>query len=551
MPPVFEQDPSPDSATFLLNTNPVDERATRVRDIGTGAELEGYVRYLQLTGAAGSYPWSLRGLSAPEVRSVATELPHPWRATYELRDSARPSAWTEFVPLSLDLWYNTGFPYGSNDGPVWAGRGATIAVRGGVSFGAGPLTVRLAPIWFGSENRAFDLLPTGRAGPLVYADGLFPNAVDRPQRFGNGGYSRLDPGESSIRLDAGPVAVGVSSASQSWGPMAEYPFLLGAGAPGIPHIFAGTSRPLNIGIGRLHGRVIWGRLEQSNYSPVQGSKYYVSATESGRIRFASGVVATLTPRGLPGLELGLGRFFHSPWPAEGLPSSYFGKPFETILKRSLVAAATEADSLGDPDNQLAAVFARWVFPGSGFEVYGEYGREDHNWDLRDFLNEPDHARTYGLGFRKIFGEQADRFRGLRAELMNFQLPTLARHRSQGAIYLHTILRQGHTHHGQLLGADVGVGAASGAMVAWDSYTPAGRSTVFARRNVRQERGQLHETGIAVDPSTDVSYSLGAERLRFRGRAEVTSSLAMVWNLNRNFGGDAFNLNAHVAGRFRF
>jgi hypothetical protein len=214
--------------------------------------------------------------------------------------------------------------------------------------------------------------------------------------------------------------------------MSEYPFLLGNNAPGIPRLFMGTARPLNVGIARLHAKVIWGRLEQSAFSPVEGSSKYFSFDEPGRSRFATGLALVLLPRGLTGLELGFARFYHSVWPQEGLPPSYFRKAFDPWLKQSLPRDSALSDPSDPTDNQLASVFARWAFPGSGFELYAEYGKEDHNWDMHDAINEPDHARSYGLGFRKVFARSAGSFRGLRAELINFQMPTLARHRPQGA-----------------------------------------------------------------------------------------------------------------------
>src|SRR5581483_7717213 len=100
----------------------------------------------------------------------------------------------------------------------------------------------------------------------------------------------------------------LSTADQWWGPAIENPLILSNNAPGFLHLSIGTSTPVNIGIGRVHGRVVWGRLEQSAYSPDQGPD---------SLRFMSGLVAEFMPRGVPGLELGAARFFNSPWPVGG------------------------------------------------------------------------------------------------------------------------------------------------------------------------------------------------------------------------------------------
>ena len=53
-------------------------------------------------------------------------------------------------------------------------------------------------------------------------------------------YTRLDPGQSTIRLDFPAVTLGASTANQQWGPGSTHPLLLGNNAPGFTHLFLGT-----------------------------------------------------------------------------------------------------------------------------------------------------------------------------------------------------------------------------------------------------------------------------------------------------------------------
>jgi hypothetical protein len=94
-----------------------------------------------------------------------------------------------------------------------------------------------------------------------------------------------------------------------------------------------------------------------------------------------------------------------------------------------------------------------------------------------------------LGLAKVFTRQAQSsFSVVRAEIMNFQLPPLATtRRGEGSIYFHSPTRQGHTNRGQLLGADIGVGAAAAATLRLDHYSTGGRWAAFARRNLRGEQ----------------------------------------------------------------
>lgn len=508
---------------------------------------EAYIRYLQNSGAVPVYPWGSRGFSPYEAARLAARIgTHPWSRSASLTKTRHAM---RLLPLMAEMRANSAFPYGSNDGPVWAARGLTASATAGLVLSAGPVSVVLAPIAFVTQNAAFDLLDNGRTGVQRFADGLYPDAVDRPQRFGDKAYSRLDPGNSTLRADIGPMAAGVSTANLAWGPLELYPYILGTNAPGFAHGFVGTSRPVNIWIGSVHGRVVWGRLEQSEFSPVDGDLTYVSPAEAGTRRFASGLLTVFQPRGVPGLELGVARFFHSPWPREGIPPSYFRKPFENILKNRLRGAPGFSDPGTRADNQLISGFARWAFPRAGFEMYGEYGREDHSWDKRDFVQEPDHSRSYGLGFRKTLLLRPDRMDGLTIELINFQLPHLARtFRGEGGIYIHGVMRQGHTNRGQLLGADVGVGTAAGSTIRWDRYRPRGHTAFSLHRSVRQERGTFFINGAEDMKNPDVQYALeGVRGHRFQS-IEVTAGLALIHGFNRDFRKDATNVSALLRAR---
>ena len=500
-------------------------------EVFTGGELEDYLRALQLVGVVQLYPWSIRSFSQRELdRLLPGDAQHPWSQRYDLVAHATDGLWTELVRPTLTLRFNSAFPYGSNDGPVWAGKGITMALQAGFALRSGPVSLTIAPLVFRAENSSFPLMANGETGRLVYADGLYPEAIDRPQRFGDQPYTTIDLGQTTFRLDVGPVAAGVSTASQYWGPAAEYPAILGNNAAGFPHAFLGTSRPIDCWLFRLHGRLVYGRLSQSAYSVE---------TTTGGVRFMSGLVGVVTPRGVPGLEFGFSRFIHSDWPEDGPILSDLLVPLRSRNRLNQVGLVK--------DNQLASAFARWVFPHAGVEVYGEYGREDYNAGLRDFIEEPDHIGGYTLGFglRKAFRPSDTGLLVVSAEVQNQQLPRTAVEIGQSPVYTHSSTqRQGHTQRGQILASDLGPGG-SGATLAVDRYHPRGRWSVRWTRVLRRDRGDFFATG-RIDPrARDVQHALGVEGLFFRGRYDVRAALTGVYEFNRDFGRDAFNLNAQI------
>ncbi|HET6229994.1 MAG TPA: capsule assembly Wzi family protein [Longimicrobiaceae bacterium] len=500
-------------------------------EVFANGEMENYLRVLQVRGLVPAYPWSVRAFSPAEVdRLLPAATGHPWAGRYDLaRGLAAPKG--GLIRPRVQLIGNSAFPYGRNDGPVWAGKGATAAVEAGFWIRRGPVSLTADPMVFVAQNASFALQPTGVAGASPFADPLAPRFVDQPQRFGNGAYWRVDPGQSTLRIDAGPVALGVTTASQQWGPAVEMPLILGSNAPGIPRAFLGTSHPLNVGIGRVHAQVVWGDERQSAYSPAHG--------DTAR-RFMTGGAAVFTPRGIPGLEMGASRFFHFASP--DYSASEVLRVFQSLLKSGVAHSDTLTSDGGDgsdPDNQLASVFFRWVLPHSGFEVYGEYAKEDHNFNLRDLTLEPDHDAAYELGFRRVWARSDRSWVALRGEVMNAQINHLDQSRTQTRWYIHTREVQGHTVLGQVLGSPAAFGGA-GSVVAVDWYGRRGRTTASWYRAARDERFS--------GPDSDVTHALEVERVSFLRGMELSAKVGGVYDINRNFTKDAFNLNLALGAR---
>ena len=505
---------------------PIDVRG----EVFVGSEVERYLRVLQVAGAVAPYPWSVRGFSPREAGLLAPPAEgHPWAGRYRLSADTAGGLRLRAVRPSAQLLYNSAFPYGANDGAVWAGRGLTAAVEAGLAAEWGPVSLTLAPVAFVAQNAEFELLAHGDSTVSPYANPAFPRFIDHPQRFGDGRYAVVDPGQSTLRADVRGVSAGLSTANQQWGPATDHPPLLGNNAAGFPHAFLGTARPGNLWIGRLHGKLVWGTLGQSAWA---------SPTEYPR-RFMSGAAATFVPRGAPGLEIGGARLFHASWTPGGPRPRSFLKPLDGLLKGRL--AGDLIGDTSDPENQLASLFFRWAVPGSGVEVWGELAREDHSYDLRDVLLEPEHYSAYLVGARKVWTSAEGRLTSLRAELVDGRVTHLVEVRQQSPFYVHTEVRQGHTHRGQLLGSPVVYGG-MGSTVALDRYDRAGRWNVQWARSVQDAVG--HQAWLAETPlGATALQSIGIERLQFVRGFEVGSRVVAAYQVNRHFSGsDAFNLN---------
>lgn len=504
--------------------------------VQAGGEYERYLRARQLTGDTPPIAWSIRGFSPDVLDSLVAGTTGGWQAAIQQPlKTSRFGSWSA-LPIRAGSIGNTGFPYGMNDGPVWAGRGITAFGEAGIAARKGIVSLTLNPMAFVAQNSGFALAEEGLSGVAAFSAPRLGRYLDVPQRFGDGAYASLTLGESQIRVDTRFVAAGFSSANEFWGPAVEHPIILGNNASGFLHAFIGSNRPFDLKIVRVAGRILWGRLDESGYTETG---------ITGKHGMASAAVGVITLPAVPGLELGAIRFFHTPTPRGSFSLGPYLKVFEGILKESLVSIQ-DPDGNVSEDNQLASVFARLAFPGTGLEVYSEYGREDHNWNLRDFWLEPDHDAAILFGIQRAWESSGDKTSVVRMEHLNTRISHLQMVAPQAPWYVHGAAVASHAHRGQALGSIGGFGGGASS-VAFDRYSPAGRVTVRWDRIMREE--SFTGVGMPTASAADVTHAIGVERLRMQPWGETALSLSAVYNFNRNFRGDQFSINSGASFRF--
>jgi len=249
------------------------------------------------------------------------------------------------------------------------------------------------------------LMNNGETGRLSFADGQWATYIDKPQRFGVDPYSQADFGQSELRVDTRGVAVGISTANQWWGPADRYPYVLGNNAAGFPHVFFGTSEPWNLWIAKVHGRIVYGTLDQSAYSPVTGPKYFTSFSQPGRRRIYSNygfeVAGALVAERA---EMSFPEYFAHVWAGTGM--RLVGSAGSGVSGRlgDLAALAHElqAPQRVAPETLAEAVTVQFpgldgVLPGFGRQTPNDWGL---GFELRDgkaphWTGALNSARTFG------------------------------------------------------------------------------------------------------------------------------------------------------------
>jgi hypothetical protein len=536
------------AVVLALIVSPGDAEAqTPQFDVGQGisvnSERDRYLRVLQSLGLVRAYPWTVRGFSPAEERLL---LPvegarHPWDSAFGVVPVPVGELRVGSVPFEGGVTYNSTYPYGSNDGAVWAGRGLTTFARGGVYARWRGVDLRFAPEVFWAQNAGFDLAENGRDGPDAYRDSRYPGSIDLPQRFGDRPYRRATLGSSRLTVELPWTTVGISSEARIWGPSLGYPLLLGDEAGGFPHLFLKSARPIGPGVFRVHGQLMVGYLGQSDWSRIRAGV---------RSRYMTGAVVTVASDLLPGLEIGVERFVQAPWEGGLDAVSNVLKPFS----RGVSIGYGDGNIVNE--NQLAGGFVRWVVGGTGIEVFAEAIRDDYGRSIRHFLVEPDDLLVRSVGFRRAWTSLSGSIWAIRGEFVSAQLHHGERDGlvqvfglSPVARYQHPSLPQGHTLHGQLLAAPAAF-AGSGWTVAIEDYRPSGRTTVEVTREVRLNwlAGVSRDSEVAARNS--VRYGLSVDIVRFRAGTEIAVVGGPQVELNRNLvpGWTAWNLNLGVAFR---
>ena len=377
---------------------------------------------------------------------------------------------------SVKLTANSELPYGENNEAAWYGKGLNAEFKGGFWVTSDYLTITFRPQLVRQDNMDFEaprFIPTDQDGNNLFTAEGIGNIIDRPYRFGPESFNTVSIGYTSIRLHYNMIEAGVSNEPLWWGSMSKYPLLLSNNAPGMNHFFAGTRSPLRIPyVGKFELKWLGAFPEDSDY-------FIYRIDEEPKDRFMTGINISYAPAVAPNLHFGFSRVVHTYLDNGRLTGEDFGLILDPFLLKNFLDTRGPLDNL-KPRNHLNSIYARWIWPESRIEIFGEFYREDFAYDSRDLLMEPRHNSGYAFGLQKLFDAPLANFYRAHLEFTNMTPSYLQEVRPQNYYYTHPLIRQGHTHRGQVLGAAIGPGSNS-QFFSVDAYGNNGRLGLFIRR----------------------------------------------------------------------
>lgn len=356
-------------------------------------------------------------------------------STLSLKKWSNGSFHATLLPASVTMKYNSTRPYGWNDGPMRMAAGFQQLWSAGVHAKWGPLELQLQPEWVQAAQPNYKIT----------------------QGFGaenNGRFQQFSLGQSALKINLGPVAIGVANRNLWWGPGQFSSLLMSNHAPGFHHLFFQSNRPIRTPIGSFEWQLIGGLLNEDTARAMENTFLRPNIIRN-KNRYLSAIAVTFQPKWLKGFYLGATRAEHAYLSdinhSEG---SFLTKYLQVITPSSPI---DNFQGVGVSSDGLLSLFLRWIMPKEFAEVYLEYGYNDFKKNLRDLGVNPNHSSAYILGFKKIF-DRGIHIWELNGEITQMSQTTSYTLRNAGNWYTNFSIPQGYTHQNQIIGVGNGFGS---------------------------------------------------------------------------------------------
>ncbi|WP_163379862.1 capsule assembly Wzi family protein [Cyclobacterium sp. SYSU L10401] len=418
------------------------------------------------------------------------------------------------LPLQWHSRINAGHPYGWGGGGLVPAQGYQGLIHLGAHASIGNWSIQLYPQIHYAQNLPFEEYPEAAPRPFFQRRNRGINGIDMPTRHGEGAIFRLLPGNSHLKYHFGSFAAGLSTENIWFGPGQFNALLFSDNAPGFPRFTLESSKPVKTFLGNFEGQYFVGTLSGSEL-PIYSDAAYAdifSPKDNDSWRYFTGLSLTYSPKWISGLSVGLTRTFQ-----------VYREDMRSNLRAYFpLFAPFPKDGEGNIENielredQNLSGFARWVFPESRFELYFEYIRNDHGFNWRDVVMNPEHSRGYTLGMSKYLPLPNTYWLGVRAEMTQTQISINNNVRWRGrpnfglGLFDNNQVRHGLTHRGMVLGSGLG-SSGNFATIELSLLKGMKKYQLSLERLAREQNFYqfAYYDGLAVKPWVDLALGLAA------------------------------------------
>jgi len=490
-----------------------------------------------------------------------------------LQSTKRGKTELGLTSVSYSRYYNDSIGGGYNNENFYGATGWQERISVGARFRYEGLHIQVQPEWVMVQNKAQAMISSKVTDANFFSRYYFYNinTIDLPSRPGVSSFNKLYPGQSFIRYEfANGIAAGVSTENIWWGPGMRNSLIMTNNAPGFLHAGIQTIKPIKTGWGNIEGQAILGWLDSSGVEPVENVRQFAEFWSGAYVPKISqsnrGIVAMMMswqPKWIPHLYIGLAA------------SNYFYKQKTDSLSRPFADYPYTSTPQNKYNATLGSLFMRYVMPGDRAEIYAEFGRADKIATLFNLFGDTI-PLAYTVGLRKMLPVGVNKgFIDLSAEITHLQLPdprlvftganpfSIPKTRSW---YTHSRVRQGYTHHGQLLGAGIGPGSNSQTInISWvkgfnrvgiRAERVAHNKDFYYYSNVSGNIGNGTHNRYWTDLSVTLHGQYSWKQLQFAGAITSLSAINYRWiKVDGEFDGpsssDKRNLNITLSLRYSF
>ena len=384
------------------------------------------------------------------------------------------------INFSFDQQNNSLQPISFNDGNMYPSRGWQERYSYGVNLKLLIFDINYQPEKIIVQNMAQEYYEgnTGDGNFMFKYFGMVANNIDNFRQFGFDRIEETTLGQSRAGIKFKYMAAGVSNENIWWGPGKRNSLVFTNNAAGFKHYYLKTVEPIKTYIGSFEIAGVVGKLDTTKYTEIDQEllnicrpcKVFKNLDE----REIDGITINYQPRWIPNFYIGYAysrQFYRHATSALGDTVNFFSKEL--------------------PKQEIGSLIFRFAMPEDHAEFYGEMGLPNEApWPWKFFKERMRPAFVFGAT-KLVPLKLLDSYLSLNVEFTQLQLMNSRDILYEGypgaggkpnSWYLSTIVQQGWSNNGQLMGASIGPGSNNQSIsLSWNKgYNKIG---VFVERTV--------------------------------------------------------------------
>ena len=362
----------------------------------------------------------------------------------------------QFVNFNFDQQNNSLLPISFNDGNIYPARGWQERYSIGLNLKLLIFDLNYQPEKITVQNLTQEYYAgnTGDGNFMFKYFGMVANNIDNFRQFGFNRIEETTLGQSRVGIKFKYIASGISNENIWWGPGKRNSLVFTNNAAGFKHYYLKTVEPIKTYIGSFEFSGVVGRLDTTRYTEID--QELLNACRPCK------VFKNLDEREVDGITIN----YQPKW----IPNFYIGYAYSRQFYRNAkdeIGETVNFFSKNLPKQEIGSIFFRFALPEDHAEFYGEMGLPNEApWPWKFFKERMRPAFVFGatkLVPLKLF----DSYLSLNVEFTQLQLMNPKDILYEGypyaggkpnSWYLSTIVKQGYSNNGQLMGSSIGPGS---------------------------------------------------------------------------------------------